>query len=180
MTGESEEALAAGRELATMLGLKTFALDDAQRGAYHAGAATASNFSSRCGAQRLAPRGRGSAAGGLDPLMRRVIENDFELTGPIERGDWETVERHLKAIARRPELERVYRALADLTADQARQPRNTVLQGDGPPIIRTIGELRRWRCGVPAGSASCRRWGRCTRATSPCCAPRGVGATRWC
>ena len=26
--------------------------------------------------------------------MRRTIENDFELTGPISRGDWETVERH--------------------------------------------------------------------------------------
>ena len=34
----------------------------------------------------------------LDPLMRRMIENDFELTGPIARGDWATVERHLEAI----------------------------------------------------------------------------------
>ena len=31
--------------------------------------------------------------------MRRVIENGFQLTGPIERGDWETVERHRTAIA---------------------------------------------------------------------------------
>ena len=30
--------------------------------------------------------------------MRRTIENGFELTGPIQRGDWETVERHLEAI----------------------------------------------------------------------------------
>ena len=45
--------------------------------------------------------------------MRRVIENDFELTGPIERGDWETVERHLDAIrAERPELEEPYLVLA--------------------------------------------------------------------
>jgi len=50
-------------------------------------------------------------------LMRRVIENDFELTGPIERGDWETVEAHLAAIhTQRPELEPLYRALADATA----------------------------------------------------------------
>ena len=42
--------------------------------------------------------------------MARTIENDFELTGPIERGDWETVERHLAAIqAERPELEALYR-----------------------------------------------------------------------
>jgi predicted short-subunit dehydrogenase-like oxidoreductase (DUF2520 family) len=48
--------------------------------------------------------------------MRRTIENGFELTGPIQRGDWETVERHLEAIqANRPELEAMYRVLADAT-----------------------------------------------------------------
>ena len=52
--------------------------------------------------------------------MRRTIENEFELTGPIERGDWTTVDRHLAAIrAERPELEDAYRALAELTARQA-------------------------------------------------------------
>jgi predicted short-subunit dehydrogenase-like oxidoreductase (DUF2520 family) len=55
----------------------------------------------------------------LEPLMRRVIENDFELTGAIDRGDWETVERHLAAIeSERPELEEAYRVLAALTARQ--------------------------------------------------------------
>ena len=48
--------------------------------------------------------------------MRRTIENDFELTGPIERGDWETVERHHEAIlASRPELEPLYQVLAEAT-----------------------------------------------------------------
>ena len=48
--------------------------------------------------------------------MRRTIENGFELTGPISRGDWETVERHLAVIrARRPQLEPIYRALAEAT-----------------------------------------------------------------
>src|SRR2546425_399031 len=52
----------------------------------------------------------------LIPLMRRVIENDFELTGPIERGDWATVDAHLEAIREHaPALEPMYRALADLT-----------------------------------------------------------------
>ena len=51
--------------------------------------------------------------------MRRVIENDFELTGAIERGDWATVDRHLEAIrAELPELEEPYLALAGLTATQ--------------------------------------------------------------
>ena len=41
--------------------------------------------------------------------MRRTIENGFELTGPIARGDWETVDAHVAAIrAERPELEPMY------------------------------------------------------------------------
>jgi predicted short-subunit dehydrogenase-like oxidoreductase (DUF2520 family) len=49
--------------------------------------------------------------------MRRVIGNGFELTGPIARGDWETVERHIAALReRRPQLEPLYRVLAEATA----------------------------------------------------------------
>jgi predicted short-subunit dehydrogenase-like oxidoreductase (DUF2520 family) len=53
----------------------------------------------------------------LEPLMRRTIENDFELTGPIERGDWNTVDAHREAIRKaRPDLEPLYDALAEATA----------------------------------------------------------------
>jgi predicted short-subunit dehydrogenase-like oxidoreductase (DUF2520 family) len=49
--------------------------------------------------------------------MRRTIENGFELTGPIARGDWETVAAHLTALhEQHPELEPVYRVLAEATA----------------------------------------------------------------
>ena len=52
--------------------------------------------------------------------MLRVIENDFELTGPIARGDWETLERHVRAIrAERPDLEELYVVLAEATAELA-------------------------------------------------------------
>ncbi len=118
VSAEEPEALAAGFELARTLGLQPFELDDSLRALYHAGAAVASNF--------LVPLFRAAAAlveaagappEALRPLMRRTIENGFELTGPIERGDWETVEAHLAAIrARRPQLEPLYRALADATA----------------------------------------------------------------
>jgi predicted short-subunit dehydrogenase-like oxidoreductase (DUF2520 family) len=48
--------------------------------------------------------------------MERTIENGFDLTGPIARGDLETVERHLQEIARRtPDLVPMYRALAAAT-----------------------------------------------------------------
>src|SRR5215210_3617834 len=41
----------------------------------------------------------------------------FELAGPIERGDWETVEAHRAAIREaRPDLEPLYDVLAEATA----------------------------------------------------------------
>ena len=59
----------------------------------------------------------GAPPGALLPLMRRTIENGFELTGPIARGDWATLDAHRAAIREaRPELEAVYDALAEATA----------------------------------------------------------------
>lgn len=121
VTAESDEARAVGFWLARELGLEPFALDDSQRALYHAGAVVASNFlvTLHRAAADLA-ESAGAPPEALIPLMRRVIENDFELTGPIERGDWETVETHLAAIREtKPELEPLYRALADATAELA-------------------------------------------------------------
>jgi predicted short-subunit dehydrogenase-like oxidoreductase (DUF2520 family) len=118
VTAERAEGLAVGRRLAETLGLRPFELDDAARAAYHAGAAVASNYlvTLRYAAGSLL-EAAGAPPEALDPLMARVIENGFELTGPIARGDWETVERHLGAIrAERPELEPLYRVLAAETA----------------------------------------------------------------
>lgn len=120
VTAETDEAVEVASWLARTLGLEPFVLDDGRRAAYHAGAAMASNYlvTLRRAAGSLL-EAAGAPPQALDPLMRRVIENDFELTGPIERGDWETVERHLGAIrAERPELEEAYRALAQLTIEQ--------------------------------------------------------------
>lgn len=117
ITAESEEARRNALWLAETLGLNPFALADDARGLYHAGASVASNFLVtlyRAAARLFEEAGAPPEA--LLPLMQRTIENDFELTGPIARGDWETVERHLAAIrADAPELEAVYTALAEAT-----------------------------------------------------------------
>jgi predicted short-subunit dehydrogenase-like oxidoreductase (DUF2520 family) len=118
VTAESESARAVGVELAEALGLRPFELADDQRALYHAGAAIASNYlvTLRRVAGRLV-EDAGAPPEALDPLMRRTIENGFELTGPIARGDWDTVEAHRDAIrARRPEYEGLYNALAEVTA----------------------------------------------------------------
>ena len=124
--GESSEALATATELAEVLGLRPFVLEDEHRALYHAGAAVASNYLvtlRRAAGELLAAANVPDEA--LDPLLRRVIENGFQLTGPIERGDWETVERHRAAIAEHaPELLDAYDALARLTAS------NSLLQGE--------------------------------------------------
>jgi predicted short-subunit dehydrogenase-like oxidoreductase (DUF2520 family) len=118
VTAESDEARAAGRWLAETLGLRPFDLDDAARPLYHAGAAIAANYlvTFHAVASDLF-RAAGAPPEALVPLMQRTIENGFELTGPIERGDWETVEAHRRAIrAARPELEPLYDVLAEATA----------------------------------------------------------------
>jgi predicted short-subunit dehydrogenase-like oxidoreductase (DUF2520 family) len=117
VTAESTEAREVGMWLARTLGLEPFPLAEDKRAAYHAGAAIASNYlvTLRRAAGSLL-EAAGAPPEGLDPLMRRTIENGFELTGPISRGDWETVDAHLAAIrAERPELEPMYVALAETT-----------------------------------------------------------------
>jgi predicted short-subunit dehydrogenase-like oxidoreductase (DUF2520 family) len=118
VTAETDEARGQALELARALGLEPFELADADRPLYHAGAAMASNYLvtlHAAAASLVAAAGAPPEA--LEPLMRRTIENGFELTGPIERGDWATVEAHREAIREaRPELEPLYDVLAEATA----------------------------------------------------------------
>lgn len=113
ITGETGEALAVARELAELVGLEPFELTDEDRTLYHAGAVFASNYLVTL--QRAAVR-LGVPAEGVVPLMTRTIENGFQLTGPIARGDWGTVEAHKQAIrAEHPEIAGLYEILAEAT-----------------------------------------------------------------
>ena len=119
VTAENDDARELGFELARLLGLQPFVLAEEQRDAYHAGAAIASNYlvTLRRAAGSLL-EAAGAPPEALDPLMRGTIENGFELTGPIARGDWATVEAHRAAIRReRPGLEPMYAALAEATKE---------------------------------------------------------------
>src|SRR4051794_9145684 len=117
LTAESEEARAVAGSLADTLGLQAFDLDDSSRTLYHAGAVFASNYIVTL--QRAATLlfdAVGAPPAALEPLMLRTIENDFELTGPISRGDWATVEAHIAQLHERlPELEHLYETLAGAT-----------------------------------------------------------------
>jgi predicted short-subunit dehydrogenase-like oxidoreductase (DUF2520 family) len=129
ISGSSPEAAALASALATRLGMNPFALADEQRTAYHAAACMASNFLvalEESAAELLERNGLEDARELLAPLVLRTAANWAErggeaLTGPIARGDQETVDRHLGAItATSPELAELYQALAERTRALAR------------------------------------------------------------
>jgi predicted short-subunit dehydrogenase-like oxidoreductase (DUF2520 family) len=117
ISAETDDALARARWLAETLGLRAFEVADADRTLYHAAAVIGGNFLVtlfRVATRLLEQAGAPPEA--IVPLMTRTIENGFDLTGPIARGDWTTVEAHLAALeARDPDLVPLYRALAEAT-----------------------------------------------------------------
>lgn len=118
VTAETDEGLAAARDLAGLLGLEPFELDDEDRPVYHAAAAFASSFLvtvHEVASELMEAAGAPPEA--LEPLMRRTMDNGFRHTGPLVRGDWETIERHRQVLReRRPQLLPLYEALTEATA----------------------------------------------------------------
>jgi len=123
VAGSSPRALAAAHDLAARLGMAAVEIDDADRAAYHAAASIASNFlvTLEAAAERI------GATAGVDramlvPLVEAAVANwavlgpAGALTGPIARGDGETVDRQRAAIEERtPELLELFDALTDST-----------------------------------------------------------------
>jgi predicted short-subunit dehydrogenase-like oxidoreductase (DUF2520 family) len=117
VSGETAKALARATWLADVLGLQAFEVADADRPLYHAAGAFGANYlvTLHAVACRLLAE-VGAPPEAIVPLMSRTIENGFDLTGPIARGDWSTVEAHLAALEERaPDLVPLYRALAEAT-----------------------------------------------------------------
>jgi predicted short-subunit dehydrogenase-like oxidoreductase (DUF2520 family) len=123
IAGSTPHARGIAHQLALHLGLTPIDVADEDRAAYHAAASIASNFliTIEAAAEQLA----GSAGvdrAALVPLVRATVENwaslgpDRALTGPIARGDHETIDRQRQAIAARtPDLLPLFDALAEAT-----------------------------------------------------------------
>ena len=117
ISGEADEALGRARWLAVTLGLRPFEVADADRPLYHVAAVMAGNYlvTLHDVATRLLSE-VGAPPEAIVPLMARTMENEFDLTGPIARGDWSTVRAHLDVLHERaPDLTPLYRALAEAT-----------------------------------------------------------------
>jgi predicted short-subunit dehydrogenase-like oxidoreductase (DUF2520 family) len=123
VAGSTERALSTARSLATALGMRPFTVADEDRAAYHAAASIASNFlvTLEAAAERLIAT-TGVDRSALVPLVRAAVENwaalgpERALTGPVARGDTQTVDRQRAAVAERtPELLLLFDALVDAT-----------------------------------------------------------------
>jgi predicted short-subunit dehydrogenase-like oxidoreductase (DUF2520 family) len=128
IAGTTPEALAVARELAERLGMTAIEISDSERAAYHAAASIASNFliTLQAAAERLAA-GAGidpaDARALLAPLVRSTVDNWAErgprdaLTGPVARGDHDTVARQRDAVDRHaPDLLPLFDELVAHTA----------------------------------------------------------------
>ncbi|MDQ6876123.1 MAG: DUF2520 domain-containing protein [Candidatus Dormibacteraeota bacterium] len=126
--------------LARDLGANPKRVTDSRRSAYHAAAVFASNYlvallGEAIDLLRLAGWTEKEAIQGLIPLAERTLANMRKrgvmaaLTGPIRRGDSETVRRHLVALAdvaaqpgrRSPSRTDVYRMLGQVALEIARK-----------------------------------------------------------
>lgn len=145
--GTSERALAAAEALAERLGLRTFRVAERDRAAYHAAASVAANFLVTIEglAERLAATA-GVPREALAPLAGAALDNwardgaAASLTGPIARGDDETVARQRAAVAERtdPSDLELFDALVAATRARRTPPERPPMK-----IVRSVQELRR-------------------------------------
>ncbi len=121
--GGDPPAAAAARRLAAALGARTIEIPVESRARYHAAAVMASNFPTVLAAlaeRLLAESGVDTGAGraAVRSLMAAAVGNlrntppEKALTGPIVRGDVETVRRHLEALEGEPSTAAVYHCIS--------------------------------------------------------------------
>jgi predicted short-subunit dehydrogenase-like oxidoreductase (DUF2520 family) len=134
VAGSTPEALALAEDLATLLGMNAFEIDDRGRAAYHAAASVASNFlvTLEAAAERIAAGADLSPTQArelLAPLVRQTVENwaalgpEGALTGPVARGDEDTVAAQRAAVEQTaPELLAFFDLMVEHTRELAGVP----------------------------------------------------------
>lgn len=116
------KATATARKIVRAMGAEPFAIKEASKTLYHA----LGSFSSPLVVATLATAERVGRAAGLTrsqtrkviaPILQQTFKNYLEhgaaaaFSGPIKRGDLETIRRHLRELKRVPAANDVYRAL---------------------------------------------------------------------
>jgi len=115
--------------------------------AYHAALAWSANFLNVLiaeGMDQLRDIGVAEPSHALGPLLRAVLDNvlrsgDRALTGPIARGDVQTVAEHLRVMNdKAPEVREAYAALANLTVSRATKA-GLIRENDAIEIRKLLG-----------------------------------------
>lgn len=125
-----DHARAASRRLAGHVGARTLDIPPGGKNVYHAAAVMASNFPvvlAAVAGQMLSDIGvpERSAQYAVHALMEAAVSNIADrsateaLTGPVVRGDAETVQRHLVALRGNPEAKALYRRLSSAALEIA-------------------------------------------------------------
>ena len=126
ITGADAPAIAAARKLVALLGGVAVEVGEAHRALYHAALCHAANHlvTLIAGASdALVTAGVAEPGALLAPLVRAALNNSLDrgidaLSGPLLRGDRQTIGNHLTALnAHAPELLPAYRAMALATLD---------------------------------------------------------------
>lgn len=124
----SDEAIKNMEEIAKVLGAKSFKVDASEKELLHASAVMASNYlvtladlALRISASSNIPERTLQSA--MLPLMNSALTNletqnpSKALTGPISRGDIQTVQKHLKLLKGNQEILDMYKKLGLLTLE---------------------------------------------------------------
>jgi predicted short-subunit dehydrogenase-like oxidoreductase (DUF2520 family) len=122
----------ASRRLAGHLGARVLEIPPGRKAAYHAAAVIASNFPvvlASVAGHLLHDIGipDASAYQAVESLMSGALANmkqalpDDALTGPVVRGDTETVSKHLRELRHHPTAAQVYRALSGAAVEIAQR-----------------------------------------------------------
>ncbi|MFL5817700.1 MAG: DUF2520 domain-containing protein [Conexibacter sp.] len=186
--GTTPYARGIAHQLALHLGLTPIAVADEDRATYHAAASIASNFlvTIEAAAEQLAASA-GVGRQALVPLVRATVENwaamgpDRALTGPIARGDHDTVQRQRDAIQdRAPELLPLFDALAEATRALASKSRSAAegYEGDAAAVAQPAESANADRAGggEDARAAAGRRTCAHPESTGPARHPAGAPA----
>jgi len=149
-------AVASLKRLASAIGGVPVRIEPQAKALYHAAAVVACNdlvalldAAVAIGQAAGISQRRGLAA--LEPLVRATVDNVFAmgpakaLTGPVARGDLQTVRRHLAALRRAaPQLVRLYAALAEHAARLAVR-KGTLSQPAATRLIAAVAPAGRSR-----------------------------------
>jgi predicted short-subunit dehydrogenase-like oxidoreductase (DUF2520 family) len=141
VTGSSEQATLDAHRLVALLGGIAVDIREAHRALYHAALCHAANhlvtlIAGACRALEAA--GADDPLALLAPLVQAATDNSLAkglaaLSGPLLRGDNETIATHLEALSRDcPQLSPAYRAMAIATLDELEQ------DGKDRTVLRTL------------------------------------------